>query len=114
MAALSAMAGFGLSGCNLTDDDDDSVASRVANIDQQATVSLGFQSIDGAKLDAVVVPAGYVARILAPWGTYLTCEENWPGYFSDTGTQSAAYWYFFKCNALRLGHDYRCFLSNAD
>lgn len=24
-----------------------------------------------------------------PWGTYLTCEENWPGYFVNTGTQTA-------------------------
>ncbi|MCH2160068.1 MAG: PhoX family phosphatase [Oleiphilaceae bacterium] len=25
-----------------------------------------------------------------PWGTYLTCEENWPGYFVNTGTRSTA------------------------
>ncbi|HAS8511829.1 TPA: PhoX family phosphatase [Vibrio vulnificus] len=24
-----------------------------------------------------------------PWGTYLTCEENWPGYFINTGTRTA-------------------------
>lgn len=23
-----------------------------------------------------------------PWGTYLTCEENWPGYFTNTGTRT--------------------------
>jgi secreted PhoX family phosphatase len=24
-----------------------------------------------------------------PWGTYLTCEENWAGYFRNSGTRSA-------------------------
>lgn len=24
-----------------------------------------------------------------PWGTYLTCEENWPGYFTNNGTLTA-------------------------
>ncbi|MCG3885950.1 PhoX family phosphatase [Photobacterium leiognathi] len=23
-----------------------------------------------------------------PWGTYLTCEENWPNYFTNTGTRT--------------------------
>ncbi|GAA03622.1 PhoX family protein [Photobacterium leiognathi] len=23
-----------------------------------------------------------------PWGTYLTCEENWPSYFTNTGTRT--------------------------
>ncbi|MGB2079246.1 MAG: PhoX family protein [Vibrio sp.] len=25
-----------------------------------------------------------------PWGTYMTCEENWPGYFVDLGEMSEA------------------------
>lgn len=24
-----------------------------------------------------------------PWGTFLTCEENWPGYFTNRGTRTA-------------------------
>lgn len=60
MAALSMLAGFGLTGCDSDSKDD------VPDLEKRADVSLGFQSIAGSKLDAVAVPAGYVAKILAP------------------------------------------------
>ncbi|MAM86492.1 MAG: dTDP-glucose 4,6-dehydratase [unclassified Hahellaceae] len=66
VAGMSLLSGFGLSGCS---DDDKSSAARGTLGSSSET--LGFQSIPGSRTDAVVVPEGYNARILAPWGTPL-------------------------------------------
>lgn len=60
-AGLSMLSGMGvatsLSGCKPQEP-----------VKTQSTVELGFNSIAGSKTDAVVVPQGYSAQVLAPWG----------------------------------------------
>jgi secreted PhoX family phosphatase len=92
MAALSMLAGFGLTGCDSDSKDD------VPDLEKRADVSLGFQSIAGSKLDAVAVPAGYVAKILAPWGTPLnSTASEWQA----DGSNSA----IDQDNAVGMHHD---------
>lgn len=58
----------------------------------------GPVAADPIALQTPYAPAGDVVRGTlnncgngyTPWGTYLTCEENWPGYFVNTGAQNAA------------------------
>ncbi|HBR95884.1 MAG TPA: dTDP-glucose 4,6-dehydratase, partial [Gammaproteobacteria bacterium] len=86
-AALSLLSGFGLQGCS--DDDND---------DGEALPTLGFDSIAGAKLDAVVVPPGYVAQVLAPWGTPLnSLAADWKADGSNSSSDQA--------NATGMHHD---------
>lgn len=68
VAALSMFTGFGVSlaGCS-SDDDDDNTTSEPSR-----AISLGFESIPGSRTDAIVVPPGYSAQVLIPWGTALS------------------------------------------
>ncbi len=95
-AAIAMIAGTSLTGCFDSDDDDDDdapLASRIA-----AKLALGFESIAGSKTDACVVPAGYSAFVLAPWGTPLTADGNpWKGDGSNTASDQA--------NAMGMHHD---------
>lgn len=87
LAAVGLLSGAGLTGCNATN-------STTSN----SKVTLGFDSIRGAKLDAVVVPDGYNAQILAPWGTPLnSLAQEWQADGSNTATDQA--------NALGMHHD---------
>ncbi|MDT8880017.1 PhoX family phosphatase [Halomonas saccharevitans] len=38
---------------------------------KKTPLSLAFESVRGSRTDAVVVPAGYTAQVLVPWGTPL-------------------------------------------
>ena len=58
MAAVGMLTSVGLTGCSNTENDEKLTTPKV---------ELGFDSISGAKLDAVVVPKGYNAQVLAPW-----------------------------------------------
>lgn len=68
VAALSMFAGFGLgiAGCSSDDDNDTDTGGETPT-----TITLGFESIPGSKTDAIVVPSGYSAQVLIPWGTPL-------------------------------------------
>src|SRR5690606_39638606 len=81
-AALAMMAGAGLSGCF-----DKGSKPRPPQTQPQpgrpdpqlpqpqpgqpAPLRLSFDSIAGSRTDACVVPPGYSAQVLAPWGTPL-------------------------------------------
>lgn len=59
---------------------------------------LKFDSIAGARLDAVVVPPGYTAQVLAPWGEPLTALAGaWQADGSNTALDQA--------NAVGMHHD---------
>ena len=79
IAALGFLSGMGLTGCD-------------------KPLELGFESIPGAKLNAVAVAAGYSAQILAPWGTPLNRQANpW----KDDGTNTSQ----DQLNAVGMHHD---------
>jgi secreted PhoX family phosphatase len=87
LAAVGLLSGAGLAGCKATN-------SKMSS----SKITLGFNSIKGAKLDAVVVPEGYSAQILAPWGTPLnSLAQVWKADGSNTASDQA--------NALGMHHD---------
>lgn len=90
-AALSMLAGIGITGCS--DGDNDVLPGPVATPPE-----LGFSSIAGSKIDAVVVPEGYTAQVLAPWGTPLnSLAAQW----KDDGSNSSS----DLANATGMHHD---------
>jgi len=90
MAAVGMLSSVGLAGCSST--------STNPSAMKQAKVELGFDSIAGAKLDAVVVPKGYSAQVLAPWGTPLNdLAQEWQANGSNTAQDQA--------NSLGMHHD---------
>lgn len=44
---------------------------------QKAPLTLAFEAVRGSRTDAVVVPEGYLAQVLVPWGTPLSAGDNW-------------------------------------
>ncbi|MGR6782392.1 PhoX family protein [Moritella viscosa] len=88
MAAVGMLSGIGLTGCSNTTSDEN-LATKL---------KLGFDSISGAKLDTVVVPKGYSAQVLAPWGTPLNdFAQEWQADGSNTALDQA--------NSLGMHHD---------
>ncbi|MCZ0927271.1 PhoX family phosphatase [Halomonas janggokensis] len=44
---------------------------------QKKPLTLAFEAVHGSLTDAVVVPEGYVAQVLVPWGTPLSAGDSW-------------------------------------
>lgn len=89
MAAVGMLSSIGLTGCN---------SNGSNSLTDTTKVTLGFDSIPGAKLDAVVVPKGYSAQVFAPWGTPLNdVAQEWQA----DGTNSAN----DQANSLGMHHD---------
>ncbi len=44
---------------------------------QKTPLTLAFEAVQGSRTDAVVVPEGYVAQVLVPWGTPLNQNVTW-------------------------------------
>ncbi len=87
VSAFAALASAGLTGCR----NDETTPEKPG-------LTLGFKPIPGAKEDAVVVPEGYKAEILAPWGTPINDQANaWQNDGSNTSLD--------QLNALGMHHD---------
>ncbi len=67
-AAVSVFAGAGIAGCS--DDNDDSDGSASGS-DTASDVQLSFESVPNNTEDKVLVPDGYEAQMILPWGTPL-------------------------------------------
>lgn len=44
---------------------------------QKTPLTLAFEAVHGSLTDAIVVPEGYVAQVLVPWGTPLNSGASW-------------------------------------
>lgn len=55
----------------------------------QAASLLGFKGIAPDSLDRLIVPEGYTAQVLAPWGTPVGIAGNMPAWKSDASNSAA-------------------------
>ncbi|MCM2971406.1 PhoX family protein [Larsenimonas suaedae] len=89
MACASMFAGFGLPGA---------IKHAMANTAKAPALTLGFESIAGAMTDGVVVPPGYTAQVLVPWGSALSSSgPQWSQTLELTPE--------FQANAMGMHHD---------
>ncbi|MCO8166081.1 PhoX family phosphatase [Pseudomonas sp. 21LCFQ02] len=95
-AAIALIAGTGLTGCfdsgggSSSDDAPTTPTNPVTPTPEVPKLKLGFNSIPGSRTDACVVAAGYVAHVLAPWGTPFNSTANaWKNDGTNTSTDQA-------------------------
>ncbi|AZQ10547.1 PhoX family protein [Shewanella khirikhana] len=102
LGAMTAFAGLGLAGCG--SDSNTTVPDPVTPVPPtpvpptQSSVKLGFESVSGSLTDSVVVPNGYRAQVLAPWGTPLNSKA---AAWKDDGSNTAD----DQANSVGQNHD---------
>lgn len=98
-AAIAMIAGVGLTGCfDGGGSSSDDAPSTPTEPTPSKPLALNFESVSVSRTDACVVPAGYTAFVLAPWGTPLNSTANpWKDDGSNTSTDQA--------NAMGMHHD---------
>jgi len=70
VAAVSMLAGFGLTACSDDDNVDVGSGDGMTDGDMAAAMTLAFEAIAGVPdRDAISVAAGYTAQVVMPWGT---------------------------------------------
>ncbi|BEH15449.1 MULTISPECIES: PhoX family protein [Marinobacter] len=82
-ASLVGFFGLSVAGCNSSSSDN----SDTTTPDGVGTPQVSFKAIPISREDSIVVPEGYNAQALAPWGTPLT--GSYPDYRAD-GTNSGS------------------------
>lgn len=99
LGAMTAFAGMGLVGCGSDNSPAPTPIDPVPPLPPtQSSAKLSFTSVAGSRLDAVVVPEGYSAQVLAPWGTPLNAKAApWKADGSNTADDQA--------NSVGMHHD---------
>jgi len=93
LSAMTAFGAFGLTGCSTSN-----VGASIASQPSRSSAVLNFDSVAGSLTDAVVVPNGYTAQVLVPWGTPLNSNSQpW----NQDGSNSA----YDQENSLGMHHD---------
>ncbi|GAB2780389.1 PhoX family phosphatase [Halomonas shantousis] len=96
LAALTVLGGFGLSGCS--DNDKDGGSGNVGDTPEKTPLALAFEAVRGSRTDAIVVPEGYTAQVLVPWGTPLNnMAADWNENLAVTPE--------FQANSVGMHHD---------
>ncbi|MEZ8245227.1 dTDP-glucose 4,6-dehydratase [Vibrio splendidus] len=93
ISAMTAFGAFGLAGHSTAN-----AATMQATGAQKSTATLAFESVKGSLTDSVVVPKGYTAQVLVPWGTPLNKQGK--AWLKD-GTNNAQ----DQANSLGMHHD---------
>ena len=81
-AAVAAFIGCSVVGCSSNDGEPGPIVDPVT-----AAPLLGFTAIATSRADSIVVPQGYTARTILPWGTPLT--GSYPAFLTDASNNGA-------------------------
>ncbi|MFA0239406.1 MULTISPECIES: PhoX family phosphatase [Vibrio] len=93
ISAMTAFGAFGLAGHSTAN-----ATTMQATGAHKSTATLAFESVKGSLTDSVVVPKGYTAQVLVPWGTPLNKQGK--AWLKD-GTNNAQ----DQANSLGMHHD---------